>query len=75
MRRWDLTTGAAKLELAGESLRKAMIEATTHWDDQTNRNFQEKYLEPMRPKLRRAIDAVHRLQLVLAKAERECGSD
>ena len=71
----DLATGAAHLELAMESLQMAKTEATAQWDDQTHRRFQEEYLVPLEAKVRRALDAIHRLAQVVAKAERECGSD
>ena len=70
----DLATGAAHLELAMESLQMAKSEAMAQWDDQTHRRFQEEYLVPLEAKFRRALDAIHRLAQVVAKAERECGS-
>lgn len=75
MRRWDLHTEASKLELAFELLRSADAEATHHWDDSTHREFQEKYLGPLEPQLKRAVGAVQRLAEVLARAQRECDDD
>jgi hypothetical protein len=72
MRRWDLHSGASKLDLALESLRLADAEATHHWDDITHQEFQEKYLEPLEPRLKRAAEAVQRLAEVVARAQREC---
>ena len=74
MRTWDLHTSAAKLDLAMQTLEKAHQAALTDWDDQTSREFQETYLEPLKPTLRKALDAIHRLQAVLSKAERADGS-
>ena len=71
----DLGTGAGHLELAMESLRVARAEAMAQWDDQTHRRFQEEYLVPLEATFTRALDAIHRLALVVAKAERECGPD
>lgn len=75
MRRWDLHSGASKLDLAFESLRLADAEATHHWDDNTHREFQEKYLEPLQPRLKKAVEAIQHLAEVLAKAQRECDDD
>lgn len=75
MRNWDLTSGAAKLELAMQSLQTARAEARQYWNDEAHDKFQETYLAPMEPKLRNLLDAVHRLAEVLANAERQCGID
>ena len=75
MRIWDLHTGASNLEEAMESLQTTRTETMMQWDDETNRKFQEEYLAPLEPRVKRALDAVHRLALLLARAERECGPD
>ncbi len=72
MKRWDLTSGAAKLGAAFDSLKLADAEATNYWDDQNHRDFQETYLTPLAPRMKRAVEAVHRLAEVLSRAEREC---
>ena len=74
MKIWDLSPGAAKLGLAIQLLQKASIEAMEHWDDETHRDFEDNHLKPLEPKVRRTLDMIHRLEQVLAKAERECGS-
>lgn len=58
-----------------ESLQTTRTETMMQWDDETNRKFQEEYLAPLEPRVKRALDAVHRLALLLARAERECGPD
>ena len=72
MKTWDLTTGAAKLADAIESLQVAWASAAEHWDDEASRKFKDRYLDPLQPKTRRTLDAVHRLAEVLGRAEREC---
>jgi len=74
MKTWDLNSGAAKIELAVEVLQRAWKDANTHWSDETSRKFQEEYLAPLEPKVKRAIDGIHRLTEILANAERECRS-
>jgi len=74
MRNWDLNAGAARLELATKELKKARLRIGTEWDDQAYREFQEVYIEPLEPVLRRALEAITRMADVLSKAERECGS-
>ena len=74
MRQWDLATGAAKLELAMETLKKIETEAAAQWNDRNCREFREKYLVPLEARVDRAVVAIHRMAEVLAKAEHECGS-
>ncbi len=72
MRYWDLSGGAAKLELALESLQAARAEAGRSWQDAASGKFDETYLLPLEPRLRRALDAIHRLDAVLSEARRAC---
>ncbi len=74
MKTWDLTSGSAKIELALEVLQRAWRDAAEHWDDETSRKFQEEYLVPLEPKVKRALDGIHRLTEIFANAERECRS-
>lgn len=74
MKTWDLTTGAANLEDAMKTLATARSETAELWDDETNRKFQEEYLAPLEPRVRRVLDAIHRLAEVMARAQRDCGS-
>lgn len=73
-RLWDLSAGTAKLEMAMDLLKKTTIQARERWDDETFDGFVTAYLEPLEPRMQRAVEAIHRLAQVLARAERECGS-
>ena len=72
---WDVRTPASRLELALDSLKKATLQVTEHWDDQTSRQFQKEHLEPMLPKVRRALAAIDRLGAVLDEAHRACSDE
>jgi len=72
VRNWELSGAAARLELAWEDLRAARAEAARFWHDATSRKFDETYLLPLDPRVRRALDAIHRLAEVLGQARREC---
>ena len=74
MKTWNLSGGAARLEMAFKSLKKAADEANEYWHDDASRRFQETYLIPLEPKVRDALDALHRLEQILTGAEHECGS-
>ena len=75
MRGFDLTAGSTRLSMAWESLRKSNAAAAALWNDAANLHFQDQYYRPLEPKVRHALDAIHRLAEVLRKAERECGPE
>jgi uncharacterized protein YukE len=72
MKTWDLTAGAARLELALQSLQATSTEVAESWHDDTNRRFQETYIAPLEPRLRATLDALGRLAQVLSTAEQQC---
>jgi hypothetical protein len=74
MKQWDLTTPAARLKQALKDLQVTRDEVTEHWKDETSRKFQENYLDPLGPRIRRTVATLSELAELLAKAERECGS-
>ena len=73
-RLWDLSAGSAKLELAMDLLKKTALQTQQRWDDETFRSFVNTYLVPLEPRVQRAMEAIHRVAQLLARAERECGS-
>ena len=72
MRLWDLTSGAAKLELALKTLQTKTADIGDAWSDEAYARFLETYLEPIEPRMKTMIDAIHRLSEVLNSAERQC---
>lgn len=74
MRQWDLNTGASILEDALKTLQTVRSETTAVWNDETNRKFQEEYLDSLEPRVRRVVDAIRRLADVMVRAERDCES-
>ncbi len=72
MRLWDLTGGTAKLELALKTLQVRSAEISEAWSDEANERFRETYLEPIEPRLKTMIEAIHRLAEVLNTAQRQC---
>jgi uncharacterized protein YukE len=73
MKTCDLSGSAARLALAMKTLTKAVDEADEHWNDDASRRFHETYLLPLDARMREALEAVRRLEQILASAERECG--
>jgi len=71
----DLSSGAAKLELALKSLRITINAVDRQWNDEAQRKFQENHLTAIEPSVRNMFDAVGRLAEVIASAEHQCGSE
>jgi hypothetical protein len=71
----DLSSGAAKLELAIKSLRVTLSAVETQWTDQTHHKFHEEHLAPIEPTVRKMFDAIARIADVIAAAERDCNDD
>jgi hypothetical protein len=70
----DLTSAAAKLDLAIQALKRKKAEAMAQWSDPVSRNLDQRFLAPLEPRFQRAMDAIDRLSQILAEAERQCGS-
>jgi hypothetical protein len=64
--------GAAKLELALTTLQTKVANIGEAWSDEPYTRFVESYLEPIEPRMKTMIDAIHRLAEVLSTSEREC---
>ena len=75
MKTWDFTSGAAKLELAMQSLARTVAETEERWDDETYESFRQTYFVPLEPKVRGALDAIHTLGELFSRAERACRAD
>ncbi len=73
MRLWDLSGGSARLEQAMDALKKKTAEIGERWNDPAFKDLHDTYLLPLEPKVLRALDAIHRLEEVLSRAQRDCG--
>jgi hypothetical protein len=72
MRLWDLSGGAAKLDLALKTLQAKAADIGEAWSDEAYNHFVESYLEPLDPRMKTMIEATHRLSEILNAAERQC---
>lgn len=72
MKACDLQSGAGRIRRALEHLELAWAEATTEWNDEVSRAFEEQHLEPMLPVVKTALDAIGRMDLLLREAQRDC---
>lgn len=74
MRKCDLSTGAGRIRHALEQIETVWNENSAEWNDAVSRNFQERHLEPMIPRLKLALDAIGRMALLMNEVERDCES-
>jgi hypothetical protein len=72
MKSCDLTSGAAKLELAMKSLRITLSVVDQRWNDETHRKFQEEHIAPIEPNVKKMMDAIGRMAEAIAACERQC---
>jgi len=67
-----LFDGKAKLTFAASKLALRWQDALGQWNDAVSRDFEERYLTPLEPKVGGALRAIDRLTEVLTRAEQEC---
>jgi hypothetical protein len=72
MKKWDLSSGPAKLEMSLKSLEAASVSLSESWNDETHRRFAETYVVGPQAPLKVLLDSIHRLADVLNTAERQC---
>ena len=75
MKKWDLISPNARLELANRVLMETWRDVQGHWDDSTSAKFHKQYLDSLQPRAKRAMEAIKRLNEVFAAAERALESD
>ena len=72
MKKCDLTTSASRIRHALENLETVWRQTADEWDDTVRKRFAERQLEPMIPKVKVALDAISRMQLLLTEVQRDC---
>jgi hypothetical protein len=72
MKTCDLNTPMARLRQAMKNLQIARAEIAEIWNDETRRRFEEEFLAPLEPSMRRTVTAVGELSEVLSNAQRDC---
>ena len=72
MKSCDMNTGLGQLAHAFKMLKERWADAGTKWTDDTQRQFEKKYLAEIPSQLQHLLAAAQRLTEVLERAEREC---
>ena len=72
MNRVDTSAGSVRLREALRTLRVKWESSQTDWNDAVRREFEERYLEPLEPRVQSTLNSMTNLMQVLAKAQQEC---
>ncbi len=72
MRVFDLNSGTGKLRHALLRLEQMRSEIEPRWQDPAGHAFLTEQVDPLAPKIRATLDALHHLAEVFARAERDC---
>ena len=67
----DLQSSAGRLSRVTRELKECWASTKEHWIDQKGLEFEETHLRPILPEVTMALAAVHRLNEVLERVERE----
>ncbi len=68
----SLSASRANLLDAMKDLRHRWDRIREHWDDPVSRDIEEKFLDPLEPRLRNAAHAMSHMGELLARADQEC---
>jgi hypothetical protein len=72
MNRFDLATGAAKLDKAWKKLSVHWVATQAEWRDPVSRNFEERHLHALQTQIKLVLERMRTLSGVLAMAQHEC---
>lgn len=72
MSQFDLLTPAVRLDMAMQALQAANSEVKLYWNDRMNWQIQQEFLDPLEPRVKRALDALRSLAEVVNAAHRQC---
>lgn len=73
MNRGDLTTGSAQIRESLQNLEIRWVDSKQSWRDQVAAEFERRFIEPIEPKTRAALNGIERLGQVFTQARQECG--
>jgi hypothetical protein len=72
MNRVDTSAGSTRLREALRTLRLKWEASQDDWNDGVRREFEERYLEPLEPRVQATLNSMVNLMQVLAKAQQDC---
>jgi hypothetical protein len=72
MNRVDTSAGSTRLRESLRTLRVKWDASQADWNDAVRREFEERYLEPLEPRVLATLNSMVNLMQVLAKAQQDC---
>ena len=72
MKRVDFISPAARLEDALKQLEATWMATKDSWNDPISQKVEDDFLVPLHGQVRSMLDAVHKMALVMRKAEQDC---
>ncbi len=69
----SLQASRVRLEHALQELLVRWDEVKARWDDAMSRDFEERHLRPLEPRIRNAMAAMEKMAEKLDRARRDCG--
>lgn len=71
MAHFDIFSGIGRFQRATAKLREKWTEAQSQWNDQTSRDFEKTYLQPLPGRIALTVAAIQKMADVLQQAVRE----
>lgn len=68
----DLDSGVSRLQKSVRRIHERWAATKEYWNDQVSRDFEEEFLQPIVPRIKLALAAVHEMAELFHDAEREC---
>ncbi len=69
----SVNSGRTRLQGAMKELKLRWGQVQAKWDDRARQQFEQRHLQPLEPKIRKAISAMETMHAILDKARRDCG--
>jgi hypothetical protein len=64
-----------RIQRATKRLHEAWHEACEHWDDQTRREFEQRYIAPLGSMVTFTVGAIQKVTKTLEDAQRDCDDE
>ncbi len=68
----DLNSGVSRLQKSLRQINERWAATKECWNDQVSREFEEEFLQPIVPRIKLTLAAVHAMAELFHDAEREC---
>jgi hypothetical protein len=68
----DLNSGVSRLQKSLRQINERWAATKENWNDQVSREFEEKFLQPIVPRIKLTLAAVHTMAELFHDAENEC---